>query len=137
MGLFVRLRSLVKRIFQKYDVIGFLTIGGFTSLLNLVVFTISIEFGLTTYLAVGIGNFVATVVYFFSLSKLFSGPGSLGSIVRFMFTVVAYYFVSIALLDALKTFIDNLVWTRALAIAIVAPINYVAQKHFVFKSRPV
>ena len=133
----MRLRSLVKRIFQKYDVIGFLTIGGFTSLLNLVVFTISIEFGLTTYLAVGIGNFVATVVYFFSLSKLFSGPGSLGSIVRFMFTVVAYYFVSIALLDALKTFIDNLVWTRALAIAIVAPINYVAQKHFVFKSRPV
>ncbi len=137
MGLFVRLRSLVKRIFQKYDVIGFLTIGGFTSLLNLAVFTISIEFGLTKYLAVGIGNFVATVVYFFSLSKLFSGPGSLGSIVRFMFTVVAYYFVSIALIDALETFIDNLVWIRAIAIVMVAPINYVAQKHFVFKSRPV
>jgi hypothetical protein len=136
-GLFVRLRSLVKRIFQKYDVIGFLTIGGFTSLLNLAVFTISIEFGLTKYLAVGIGNFVATVVYFFSLSKLFSGPGSLGSIVRFMFTVVAYYFVSIALIDALETFIDNLVWIRAIAIVMVAPINYVAQKHFVFKSRPV
>ena len=133
MGLFVRLRSLVKRIFQKYDVIGFLTIGGFTSLLNLVVFTISIEFGLTTYLAVGIGNFVATVVYFFSLSKLFSGPGSLGSIVRFMFTVVAYYFVSIALIDALNLFVDNLVWSRAIAIALTAPINYFAQKYFVFK----
>ena len=126
--------SLVKNLFQKYDVIGFLTIGGFTSLLNLAVFTISIQIGLSSYLSVGIGNLVATVVYFFSLSKLFSGPGSLRSIVRFLFTVVVYYFVSVALLDALNLFVDNLVWSRAIAIALTAPINYFAQKYFVFSN---
>ena len=129
----MHLVSFIKRIFQKYDVIGFLTIGGFTSLLNLVVFTISIEIGSSSYFAVAMGNLVATVVYFFSLSKLFSGPGSLGSIVRFMITVVAYYFVSIALLDALNVLIENLVWSRAIAIALTAPVNYFAQKYFVFR----
>jgi hypothetical protein len=126
--------SLVRKLFQKYDVFGFLAIGGFTSLINLVMFTISIGLGLSTYLAVGIGNFVATVVYFFSLSKLFSGPGSLLSIMRFLLTVVVYYFVSIALLDFLNLFIDNLVWSRAIAIALTAPVNYFAQKYFVFKN---
>jgi putative flippase GtrA len=125
--------SLISRILQKYDVIGFLAIGGFTSLLNLVVFTISIQIGLSPYLSVGIGNLVATVVYFFSLSKLFSGPGSLGSIVRFIFTVVVYYFVSIALLDALNLILENLLFSRAIAIALTAPINYFAQKYYVFK----
>jgi putative flippase GtrA len=126
--------SLVRKLFQKYDVFGFLAIGGFTSLINLVMFTISIGLGISTYLAVGIGNFVATVVYFFSLSKLFSGPGSLLSIVRFLLTVVVYYFVSIALLDFLNLLIDNLVWSRAIAIALTAPVNYFAQKYFVFKN---
>jgi len=126
--------SRVKVLFQKYDVIGFLIIGGISSLLNLVTFAFSIEIGLSSYLAVAVGNFLATVAYFFSLSKLFSGPGSLGSIVRFIFTVVAYYFISIALLDALSFFLDNLVWNRAIAIALVAPVNYFAQKHFVFRS---
>ena len=130
----MQLVSLAKNIFRKYDVLGFLTIGGFTSLLNLVVFTLSIEIGIASYLAVGIGNFVATVVYFFSLSKLFTGPGSLGSIVRFIFTVVVYYFVSVALLDALNLILENLVFSRAIAIALTAPINYFAQKYFVFKN---
>ena len=130
----MHLVSFIKRIFQKYDVIGFLTIGGFTSLLNLVVFTISIEIGLSSYFAVAMGNLVATVVYFFSLSKLFSGPGSLGSLARFIFTVVVYYFVSIALLDALNLILENLVFSRAIAIALTAPINYFAQKYFVFKN---
>ena len=125
--------DLVEKIFRKYDAIGFLAIGGFTSLLNLLTFSISIEIGFSPYLSVGIGNFVATTVYFFSLSKLFSGPGSLRSIVKFLFTVLVYYFVSIALLDALNLFIENLVWSRAIAIAITAPINYYAQKFFVFK----
>ena len=125
--------SLVRNLFQKYDVIGFLTIGGLTSLLNLVVFTISIEIGLSSYIAVATGNFVATVVYFFSLSKLFSGPGSLGSLARFILTVVVYYFVSVALLDALNLILENLVFSRAIAIAITAPINYFAQKYYVFK----
>jgi len=134
MDLCVHIVSLVKKLFQKYDVIGFLTIGGFTSLLNLVTFTISIQIGLSSYLAVGIGNSIATVVYFLSLSKLFSGPGSARSVVRFLFTVVVYYFVSIALLDALNLFIDNLVWSRAIAIAIAAPVNYFAQKYYVFRN---
>lgn len=124
----------VKNLFQKYDVIGFLAIGGFSSLLNLVTFALSIEIGLSPYVAVGIGNFIATVVYFFSLSKLFSGPGSLRSILRFLFTVIAYYFVSIALLDVLNLLIDNLVLSRTIAIALAAPINYFAQKYFVFKN---
>lgn len=126
--------SKVKNLLQKYDVIGFLIIGGISSLLNLITFAFSIEIGLSSYLAVAVGNFLATVAYFFSLSKLFSGPGSLSSIVRFLFTVVAYYFISIVLLDALNIFLDNLVWSRAIAIALVAPVNYFAQKHFVFKS---
>ena len=130
----VNLVLKVKNLFQKYDVIGFLTIGGFTSLLNVVIFALSIEIGLSSYLAVGIGNFIATVVYFFSLSKLFSGPGSVHSILRFLFTVLAYYFVSIALLDALNLLIDNLVLSRTIAIALIAPINYFAQKYFVFKN---
>ena len=126
--------SRVKKLFQKYDVIGFLTIGGITSLLNLVMFALSIEIGLPSYLAVGIGNFMATVVYFFGLSNLFSGPGSVRSILRFLFTVVVYYFVSIALLGALNLLIDNLVWSRTIAIALTAPINYFSQKYFVFKN---
>ena len=130
----VYLVSKAKNLFQKYDVIGFLTIGGITSLLNLVMFALSVEMGLSSYLAVGIGNFIATVVYFLSLSKLFSGPGSVRSIVRFVFTVVVYYFVSIALLDALNLLIDNLLWSRTIAIALAAPINYFAQKYFVFKN---
>ena len=126
--------SKIKNLLQKYDVIGFLIIGGISSLLNLITFAFSIEIGLSSYLAVAVGNFLATVAYFFSLSELFSGPGSLSSIVRFLFTVVAYYFISIVLLDALNIFLDNLVWSRAIAIALVAPVNYFAQKHFVFKS---
>ena len=129
----VYLVSNVKNLFQKYDVIGFLTIGGITSILNLVMFSVSIEIGLSSYLAVGIGNFMAIVVYFFGLSKLFSGPGSVRSILRFLFTVVVYYFVSIALLGALNFFIDSLMWSRTIAIALAAPINYFAQKYFVFK----
>ena len=126
--------SKVKNLFQTYDVIGFLIIGVVSALLNLVTFNFSIEIGLSSYLAVAVGNFLATVAYFFSLSKLFSGPGSLSSIVRFLFTVVMYYFMSIALLDALNVFLDNLVLCRAIAIALVAPVNYFAQKNFVFKS---
>ena len=126
--------SKVKSLFQRHDVIGFLTIGGLTSLLNLVMFALSVKIGISLYLSVAIGNFVATVVYFLGLSKLFSGPGSLSSIARFLFTVVAYYFVSIALLDALNVFIDNVVFNRTVVIAMVAPVNYFAQKYFVFRS---
>jgi len=129
----VYLASRIKNLFQKYDVIGFISIGGITSLINIVMFSLSIEIGLSQYLSVAVGNLFATVVYFLGLSKLFSGPGSVGSIVRFLFTVVAYYFISVALLDALNTFIDNLVWSRTIAIAIAAPINYFAQKYFVFR----
>ena len=133
-GVDVKLVSKVKNLFRKYDVIGFLIIGGISSLLNLITFAFSIEIGLSSYLAVAVGNLLATVVYFFSLSKLFSGPGSLSSFVRFLFTVVVYYFTSVALLDALNIFLDNLVLSRAIAIALVAPVNYFAQKNFVFKS---
>ena len=126
--------SKIKSLIKKYDVIGFLTIGGFSSLLNLVMFAVSLQIGLSSNLAVAIGNSIATVAYFFSLSKLFSGPGSVSSFVRFLFTVVAYYFVSIALLDALNVIIDNLVLSRAIAIALVAPVNYFTQKYFVFRS---
>jgi putative flippase GtrA len=133
-GVDVNLVSKVSSRFQKYDAIGYLIIGGFSSLLNLVTFAFSIEIGLSSYLAVAIGNLLATVAYFFSLSKLFSGPGSVSSIVRFLLSVVAYYFISISLLDALNIFLDNLVWCRAIAIALVAPVNYFVQKHFVFKS---
>ena len=126
--------SKVKNLFQRHDLIGFLTIGGITSLLNLVMFAFSIAIGLSPNVAVAIGNSLATVIYFFGLSKLFSGPGSVSSFVRFLFTVVSYYFVSIALLEALNMVIDNLVWSRAIAIALVAPVNYFAQKYVVFRS---
>ena len=126
--------SKVKNLFQRYDLIGFLTIGGITSLLNVVMFAFSIAIGLSPNVAVAIGNSLATVIYFFGLSKLFSGPGSVSSFVRFLFTVVSYYFVSIALLEALNMVIDNLVWSRAIAIALVAPVNYFAQKYVVFRS---
>ena len=126
--------SKVKNLFQRYDLIGFLTIGGITSLLNVVMFAFSIAIGLSPNVAVAIGNSLATVIYFFSLSKLFSGPGSVSSFVRFLFTVVSYYFVSIALLEVLNMVIDNLVWSRAIAIALVAPVNYFAQKYVVFRS---
>lgn len=130
----MRLGYTVKHLFQKHDVIGFLTIGGITSLLNLVMFALSVKIGLSLYLAVAIGNFIATLVYFFGLSKVFSGRGSVSSIVRFLVTVVSYYFVSIALLDALILLIDNVVWGRSIVIALVAPVNYFAQKFFVFKN---
>ena len=130
----MHLVSSVKTLFQKYDIIGFLIFGGISSILNLLMFALSIEIGLPSYLAVAIGNFISTVFYFFSLKELFSGPGSVSSIVRFLLTVVVYYFVSIALLDALNSFIDNLVLTRTIAIALVAPINYFAQKYFVFRN---
>jgi len=130
----VFLVSKVKNLFQRYDLIGFLTIGGITSLLNVVMFAFSIAIGLSPNVAVAIGNSLATVIYFFGLSKLFSGPGSVSSFVRFLFTVVSYYFVSIALLEVLNMVIDNLVWSRAIAIALVAPVNYFAQKYVVFRS---
>jgi len=130
----VRLVFIIKNLFQKYDVIGFLIIGGITSLINIVMFAFSIEIGLSLHLAVAIGNLIGMVVYFAGLSKLFSGPGSVSSIIRFLFTVAAYYFVSIALLDALNLFIDNLVWSRTIAILLAAPVNYVTQKYFVFRN---
>ena len=114
--------------------VGFLTIGGLTSLLNLVMFALSVKIGFSVYLSVAVGNFFATAAYFIGLSKLFSGPGSVRSIVRFLFTVVTYYFASIALLDALNLFIDNLIFSRTVAILAVAPINYFAQKYFVFRT---
>lgn len=126
--------SKVKYLFQRHDMIGFLSIGGITSLLNLVMFALSVKIGLSLYLAVAIGNFIATLVYFLGLSKLFSGPGSMSSIARFLFTVIAYYFVSITLLDALKLCIDNVILSRTIVIALVAPVNYFAQKYFVFRS---
>ena len=129
----MHLVSRIKKSFQNHDAIGFLTIGGITSLINIVIFTLSIEIGLSSNLAVAIGNLTAMFIYFSGLSKLFSGPGSLSSIVRFLFTVAAYYFVSIALLDALKIYINNLVWSRTIAIGLVAPVNYFAQKYFVFR----
>ena len=114
--------------------IGFLAIGGITSLLNLVIFALSIEIGLSSYLAVAIGNSITTTVYFIGLSKLFSGPGSVCSIARFLLSVVTYFFVSIALLDAINGILNDLVWSRAISIAIAAPINYFAQKYFVFRN---
>ena len=126
--------SKVKSLFQRHDVIGFLTIGGLTSLLNLVMFALSVKIGISLYLSVAIGNFVATVVYFLGLSKLFSGPGSVCSIARFLLSVVTYFFVSIALLDAINGILNDLVWSRAISIAIAAPINYFAQKYFVFRN---
>lgn len=126
--------SKVKYLFQRHDMIGFLSIGGITSLLNLVMFALSVKIGLSLYLAVAIGNFIATLVYFLGLSKLFSGPGSMSSIARFLFTVIAYYFVSITLLDALNLCIDNVILSRTIVIALVAPVNYFAQKYFVFRS---
>jgi putative flippase GtrA len=126
--------SKVKYLFQRHDVIGFLTIGGLTSLLNLVMFALSVKIGLSLYLAVAIGNVSATLVYFLGLSKVFSGPGSVSSLARFLFTVVAYYFVSIKLLNELNLFIDNLILSRTIVIALVAPANYFAQKYFVFRS---
>jgi putative flippase GtrA len=124
----------VLQLFQKYDLVGFLTIGGLTSLLNLVMFALSVKIGLSLYISVAIGNFFATLAYFLGLSKLFSGPGSVRSIARFLFTVVTYYFASIALLEALNLFIDNVVLSRTFAILAVAPINYFVQKYFVFRN---
>ena len=130
----MHLVSMIRHLFQRHDVIGFLAIGGITSLLNLVMFAMSVKIGLSLYLSVAIGNFIATTVYFLGLSKLFSGPGSISSIARFLFTVVAYYFVSITLLDALNLFINNLILSRTIVLALVAPVNYFAQKYFVFRS---
>jgi putative flippase GtrA len=129
----VHIVSRIKSLFQKYDVIGFLIVGGISSLINIVVFALSLEIGLSSYFAVAIGNIVSMVAYFTGLSELFSGPGSVSSIVRFLFTVVAYYFISVALLDALNIFVDNLLWSRIIAIGLVAPANYFAQKYFVFR----
>ncbi len=126
--------SWIRNLLWKHDMIGFLAIGGITSLLNLVIFALSIEIGLSSYLAVAIGNSITTIVYFIGLSKLFSGPGSVRSIARFLLSVVTYFFVSIALLDAINGILDNLVWSRAISIAIAAPINYFAQKYFVFRN---
>jgi putative flippase GtrA len=130
----VYLVSWIRNLLWKHDMIGFLAIGGITSLLNLVIFALSIEIGLSSYLAVAIGNSITTIVYFIGLSKLFSGPGSVRSIARFLLSVVTYFFVSIALLDAINGILDNLVWSRAISIAIAAPINYFAQKYFVFRN---
>ena len=134
MDLEVYVVTQVKNLFQKYDVFGCLTIGGISSLLNLAMFGLCIEIGLTSYLAVAIGNFISTAFYFLSLKKLFSGPGSLSSIVRFLFTVVFNYFLSIALLDELSLFIDNLLLSRTIAIALASPVNYYTQKYFVFRN---
>jgi len=130
----VYLVTQVKNLFQKYDVFGYLTIGGSSALLNIAMFGLCIEIGLTSYLAVAVGNFISTTFYFLSLKKLFFGRGSLSSIVRFLFTVVFYYFLSIALLDVLSLFIDNLLLSRTFAIALAAPVNYYAQKYFVFRN---
>ena len=124
----------VRYLTHKHDAIGFLLIGGLTSLLNLVMFTLSVKFGFTLYFAVAVGNLFATSAYFIGLSKLFSGPGSATSVARFLFTVVAYYFISIMLLDSLNLFIDNVVLSRTVVIAVVAPVNYFAQKYFVFRN---
>ena len=121
-------------MFKRHDAIGFLFIGGLTTLLNVVVFASSVRIGISIYLAVAIGNSFATLAYFIGLLKLFSGPGSVISVIRFLFTVVVYYFVSISLLDVMKLVLENLVLSRTLVIVMIAPLNYFAQKYFVFKN---
>lgn len=124
----------VLQLFKRYDAIGFLTIGGLSTLLNVVMFAISLEIGISLYFSVAIGNLFATAAYFLGLSKLFSGPGSISSIARFLLTVVAYYFISIALLDVLNFISENVVLNRIVVIVLIAPFNYFAQKYFVFRN---
>jgi putative flippase GtrA len=121
------------KFLQRNDFLGFLFIGFSTVVINLATFWLCIEAGFPIYISVAAGNFLSTVLYFLGLSKVFRREVHLYSIVRFLASVIAYYFASLAVLYGFNLFSENVLISRVATFAVVTPLNYVVQKHFVFK----
>ncbi len=113
--------------------VGFLFVGILTVLTNLITFQALISLSVDIYLATFLGNLVSVVVNFTGLSNNFDAGYKVKVLTKYTLSLFLYYFITIFLLSLFLNFGLSPIESRTLALFILTPLNYLAQKSIVFK----
>lgn len=127
---------LIKILFNllRHKFFGFLFVGGFTTLTNLIVFSIAIYSSFSLQLAIALGNASSIAINYFGLKSLFNGPSKFWQVIKYLLSLLSYYFISLVLMVLLqKSTLDfSEIVNRIIVLVLLTPPNYVVQKKFVF-----
>ncbi len=114
--------------------LGFVTVGIFTVLINLITFQVLIWLGASVYIATFFGNLVSIIVNYSGLSGVFQSKKRIQSILKYLTTWIAYYFLTIFLVVFLIGISLTPLEARVTTLLVVTPLNYLAQKLIVFRN---
>ncbi len=113
--------------------VGFLLVGILTVLTNLITFLALISLGIDIYFATFFGNLVSVIINFTGLRKNFESGSSVKILTKYTLSLILYYLITISLLSIFLDFDLSPIISRTLALIILTPLNYIAQKSIVFK----
>jgi putative flippase GtrA len=114
-------------------VTGFITTGVLTVVINLIVFQASLWVGTSIYIATLLGNATSIVVNYFGLSGVFDSEAKFKSFSKYLLVWFAYYFLTIWLVLLFVNQDFAPVESRIGALIILTPLNYLLQKHVIFR----
>ena len=118
---------------KRNSVIGFVFIGVLTVLVNLIVFQISLWLGTSIYVATLLGNATSIFVNYFGLADVFKSSAKVSSFAKYISAWIGYYFATIWLVLLFIDFGLIPLESRILTLFILTPLNYLLQKHVIFK----
>jgi putative flippase GtrA len=123
---------MLKRL-EGNPVTGFIATGVLTVVINLIVFQASLWVGASIYIATLLGNATSVIVNYFGLSDVFDSNAKVKSFSKYLISWFAYYFLTIWLVLLFVNQDFAPVESRIGALIILTPLNYLLQKHVIFR----
>ncbi len=123
---------MLKRL-EGNPITGFIATGVLTVVINLIVFQASLWVGASIYIATLLGNATSVIVNYFGLSDVFDSNAKVKSFSKYLISWFAYYFLTIWLVLLFVNQDFAPVESRIGALIILTPLNYLLQKHVIFR----
>ena len=115
-------------IFVKYFLVGVASV-----LVNLTFYALSLKFNPSIHLATLAGNVVSTIFNFTGLQIIFRSTKPLHAGIKYLISLVIYYYLSVELTILLISFDLSKILSRALVVAFLFPFGFLANKFIIFK----
>lgn len=125
----IRLRELQHAYEQmpQYIIIGLLSVA-----INLIVFWITNKITEDIYISTLLGNLASITLNFTGLYKLFKSNSIAPSVIKYLFSLIVFYFLSVySTIFLIEIGLIDVV-ARAIMVAIFFPIVYLVNKYLVF-----
>lgn len=125
----IRLRALQHAYEQmpQYIIIGLLSVA-----INLIVFWITNKITEDIYISTLLGNLASITLNFTGLYKLFKSNSIAPSVIKYLFSLIVFYFLSVySTIFLIEIGLIDVV-ARAIMVAIFFPIVYLVNKYLVF-----